>query len=49
MHIDQFDQILAEFTSFSSRFTHYVPRGMLVGVTAYVLTENSHSGVGYWL
>ena len=49
MHIDQFDPILAEFTSFSSRFTHCVSRGMLAGVTAYVLTENPHSGVGYWL
>jgi len=49
MHIDQFDQVLAEFTSCSSRFTHCVPCGTLAGVTAYVLTENPHSGVGYWL
>ena len=46
MHIDQFDQVLAEFSSCSSRFTHCVPCGTPAGVTAYVLTENPHS---YWL
>ena len=34
---------------YSPHLTHCVLHDTLVGVSAYVLTENSHSGVSYWL
>ena len=30
-------------------FFHWILCDVLAGLTAYVLTENPHSGVGYWL